>query len=47
MLPYSHRKTVLFGLLLACLLVSVVVGIGIQRSRETQRAAVAKDAVRE
>lgn len=42
--PYSHRKTVLFGLLLACLLVSVVVEIGIQRSRETQRAAVAKDA---
>jgi hypothetical protein len=38
---------VLFGLLLACLLVSVVVGIGIQRLREIQRAAVAKDAVRE
>jgi len=43
--PYSHRKTVLFGLLLACLLVSVVVGIGVQRSRQTQRAAVAGDAV--
>ena len=43
--PYSHRKTVLFGLLLACLLVSIVVGIGIQRSRQTQRAAVAKEAV--
>jgi YD repeat-containing protein len=43
--PYSHRKTVLFGLLLACLLVSVVVGIGVQRSRQTQRAAVARDVV--
>jgi hypothetical protein len=43
--PYSHRKTVLFGLLLACLLVSVVVGIGVQRSRQTQREAVAGDAV--
>ena len=43
--PYSHRKTVLFALLLACLLVSVGVGIGVQRSRATQRAAVATDAV--
>ena len=43
--PYSHRKTVLFALLLACLLVSVGVGIGLQRSRATQRAAVATDAV--
>jgi hypothetical protein len=43
--PYSHRKTVLFSLLSACLLVSVGVGIGIQRSRQTLRAAVAKDAV--
>ena len=39
--PYSNRKTVLFGLLLACLLVSAVVGVGVQRSRHTQRAAVA------
>jgi hypothetical protein len=36
---------VLFGLLLACLLVNMVVWIGIQRSRQTQRAAVAKEAV--
>jgi YD repeat-containing protein len=43
--PYSHRKTVLFGLLLACLLVSIVVAISVQRSRQTQRAAAAKDAV--
>jgi len=43
--PYSHRKTVLFGLLLACLLVAIVVGIGVQRSRETERAAAAGDAV--
>jgi hypothetical protein len=44
-LPYSHRNTVLFSLLSACLLISVGVGIGVQRSRQTQRAAVAKDAV--
>jgi YD repeat-containing protein len=43
--PYSHRKTVLSGLLLACLVVSIVVGIGTQRSRQTQRAAVAEEAV--
>jgi len=43
--PYSHRKTVLFGLLLASLLVTVVVGIGIQSSRQTQRAALAGEAV--
>src|SRR6185437_8971923 len=43
--PYSHRKTVLFGLLLACLTVGIVVAINIQRSRQTQRAAAAKDAV--
>src|SRR5271166_2475060 len=43
--PYSHRKTVQFGLLLACLLVSTAVGIGVQRSRHTQRAAVAEEAV--
>jgi YD repeat-containing protein len=44
-MPYSHRKTVLFSLLLACLLVTAVVGIGIQRSRQTQRAVVAEEAV--
>jgi YD repeat-containing protein len=43
--PYSHRKTVLFGLLLACLLGSIVVAISFQRSRQTERAAAAKDAV--
>ena len=43
--PYSHRKTVLFGLLLATLLVTVVVGIGFQSSRQTQRAAIAGEAV--
>src|ERR1700680_3754961 len=43
--PYSNRKTVLFGLLLTCLLVGVVGLMSIQRSRRTQRAAVANDAV--
>jgi YD repeat-containing protein len=43
--PYSHRKTVLFALLLASLLVSVGVGIGIQRSHQTQRAALAEEAL--
>ena len=43
--PYSHRKTVLFGLLLACLILGIIVAINIQRSRQTQRAAAAKDAV--
>jgi hypothetical protein len=43
--PYSHRKTVLFSLLLASLLVMVVMGIGVQSSRQTQRAALAKEAV--
>src|SRR5260370_12912128 len=43
--PYSHRKTVLFGLLLASLLVMVVVGIGVQRSRQTQRAALPAEPV--
>lgn len=44
-IPYSHRKNVLFGLLLACLLASVVVGIGVERSRRTDRAALAGEAV--
>jgi hypothetical protein len=43
--PYSHRKTVLLGLLLMSVLVSVVVGISIQRSQQTQRAAAANEAV--
>jgi len=43
--PYSHRRAVLFGLLLACLLVSIVVGIGVQRSRRTDRAALPGEAV--
>jgi Cytochrome oxidase complex assembly protein 1 len=43
--PYSHRKTVLFGLLVACLLVSIGALTSLQRLRETERAAVAKDAV--
>lgn len=42
---YSYRKTVLFGLLFACLLVSIVVGVAVYRSRQTQRRAVANDAV--
>jgi YD repeat-containing protein len=43
--PYSHRKTVLFGLLLACLLVSMAVGFVVYKSRQTQRTAAANDAV--
>jgi YD repeat-containing protein len=43
--PYSHRKTVLFGLLLACLLVSMAAGIAFYKSRQTQRTAAANDAV--
>src|SRR5260370_38084664 len=43
-IPYSHRKNVLFGLLLACLLASVVVGIGVERWRRTDRAALAGEA---
>jgi YD repeat-containing protein len=43
--PYSHRKSVLFGLLLACLLVGVGVAFSVHRSRQTQRAAAASDAV--
>ena len=43
--PYSHRKTVLFGLLLACLLVGTGLAIAVYKSRRTERAAVAKDAV--
>jgi YD repeat-containing protein len=43
--PYSHRKTVQFGLLLAGLLVSIVAGVVGYKSRQTQRTAVANDAV--
>jgi YD repeat-containing protein len=43
--PYSHRKTVLFGLLLACLTTGIVVAIGVQQRRRTERAAAARDAV--
>ena len=43
--PYSHRKTVLFGLLLACLLVSIAGGIFVCRSRQTQRNAAANEVV--
>src|SRR5271170_4801779 len=43
--PYSHRKTVLFGLFLACLLVSIAGGIFVYRSRQTQRNAAANEAV--
>src|SRR5271170_5941189 len=44
--PYSHRKTVLFGLFLACLLVSIAGGIFVYRSRQTQRNAAADEVVR-
>ncbi len=43
--PYSHRKSVLFGLLMATFVVAALVGIAILRSRQTQRAAAATDAV--
>src|SRR5215471_2387440 len=43
--PYWHRKTVLFGLVLACLLVGIGIAISVQGSRMTQRAAAARDAV--
>jgi YD repeat-containing protein len=43
--PYSHRKTFLFGLLVACLVVSIVVALSVQRSRQTQLATAASDAL--
>ena len=43
--PYWHRKTVLFGLLLACLLVGIAVAISVHRSGQTLRAGAADDAV--
>ena len=44
-IPQLHRKSVLFGLLAACLLVGIFVAIVIERSGRTERAAVAEDAV--
>jgi YD repeat-containing protein len=44
-IPYSNRKSVLFGLLATAVFVSTVVGVGILKSRHTERAAVAQDAV--
>jgi YD repeat-containing protein len=43
--PYSHRKTVLFALLFVCLVVSIAVGINLRRSRQTERGAVADEAI--
>jgi hypothetical protein len=43
--PYSHRITVLFGLFVACLTIGIAVATYVQRSRQTQRAEAAKDAV--
>jgi YD repeat-containing protein len=44
--PYSRRKSVLFALLLACLVATGIVAIGIHRSKATQRAEAANDALR-
>lgn len=44
-IPVSHRKTVLFALLLACLLLTVALGFLFLRSRATARATAAKDAI--
>lgn len=44
-IPYSHRKTVLFGLLLASLVIAGTMAISIYRHHETQRNAAARDAV--
>lgn len=41
--PYSHRKSIQFGLLLACMLVASAVGFSFYKSRQTQRAAVANE----
>jgi len=43
--PYSNRKTVLFALLLACLVVGTGLMINARRSRQTLRAEAAKDAI--
>jgi len=44
-IPVSHRKTVLFALLIACLLLTAGLGWLFLRSRETVRATAAKDAI--
>jgi hypothetical protein len=44
-IPVSHRKTVLFALLLVCLLLTIGLGWLFLRSRATARATAAKDAV--
>lgn len=44
-IPVSHRKTVLFGLLLACLLLAAGLGLLFLRSRRTMRATAANDAI--
>ena len=41
--PYSHRKTVLFGLIVGCLIVGLAVGTAIYTRRHTERAAVANE----
>jgi YD repeat-containing protein len=43
--PYSHRRTVLFGLLLASLLIAAAGAISIYRHHQTQRNAAARDAI--
>jgi YD repeat-containing protein len=43
--PYSHRKTVLFGLLLAALIIAAATAFVVYQSRQTERTAVASDAV--
>jgi YD repeat-containing protein len=44
-IPVSHRKTVLFGLLLASLLISAAVATSVYRHRQTQRNTAALDAI--
>lgn len=43
--PYSHRKSFQFGLLLTCLTLALGTGIAFHQWRQTQREAVAKDIV--
>lgn len=43
--PYSHRKSVQFALLLACLLVGSAVGMVLYKGRRTQRRLVAEEVV--
>jgi YD repeat-containing protein len=44
--PYSRRKSVLFALLVACLVATGIVAMGIHRSRATERTEAANDALR-